>query len=209
MNKARILLGDDHPVFAQGSRANLEKRHEIVGIVSDGRALVEAALSLKPDLILLDISMPLLSGIEAARRIKGSLPGAKLLFFTMHTERAYLRAAFEAGGTGYLLKSASPEDLLTAVQRVLDGHTYVSKELLGSPWEHFRGEDQIAQMADLSAREREVLQLIAEGWSGKEIAGLLNVTARTIAFHRENLKRKLGVKTLAGLVHNALAKGVM
>jgi len=204
----RILLGDDHPLFAQGSRASLEERYEIVGLAVDGQALAEAALRLKPDLILLDISMPLLSGIEVARRVRASLPTVKLLFLTMHSERTYLRAAFEAGGTGYLLKSTNPDDLLTAVQRVLDGHIYVSRELSES-WEPFRDRDRIAKSVELSVREREVLQLIGEGWSGKEIAGLLNITARTIAFHRENLKRKLGVKTLAGLVQNALSKGVM
>ena len=208
MKKARILLGDDHPIFAQGSRMNLEERHEVVGVVSDGRALVEAALSLKPDLILLDISMPLLSGIEAARRVKASLPGVKLLFFSMHSERQYVQAAFEAGAAGYLLKSTGREELLAAVQKVLDGHVYVSKEL-SQQWRDLRDPDTIAKSLDLSAREREVLHLIAEGWSGKEIGGLLNISARTVAFHRENIKRKLGVKTLAGLVQNALAKGVM
>src|SRR4029077_716374 len=103
MKKARILLGDDHPLFLEGSRALLEQRYEVVGVLYDGRTLVDAALKLKPDLILLDISMPLLSGIEAASRIKASLPEVKLVFLTMHSEPAYLQAEFEAGASGYVL----------------------------------------------------------------------------------------------------------
>jgi DNA-binding NarL/FixJ family response regulator len=206
MRKARILLGDDHPLVVQGSRASLEECYEIVGTAPDGQKLTEAALRLKPDLILLDISMPLLSGIEVARRVKASLPGVKLLFLTMHTDRTYLRVAFEAGGTGYLLKSAPPDDLLTAVSRVLAGHTYISNELSVPQGPNL---DQIAKSVDLSAREQEVLQLIAQGWSGKEIAGVLNLATRTVAFHRENIKRKLGVKTIAGLVRYALARDPM
>lgn len=129
MKTARILLGDDHPIFAEGSRMYLAGLYQIVGVAVDGRTLVETALRLKPDLILLDISMPLLSGIEVARRVKASLPRVKLLFLTMHSERKYVQAAFEAGGTGYMLKSAGPEDLRAAVQKVLDGHIYISSEL--------------------------------------------------------------------------------
>lgn len=204
MKTARILLGDDHPLFAEGSRLYLAELYEIVGVAVDGRTLVETALSLQPDLILLDISMPVLSGIEVARRVKASLPGVKLLFFTMHPEPKYVQAAFEAGGTGYLLKSAGREDLLAAVQKVLNGHIYISNEL-SQLWKDLRDPDHIVKTPGLSAREREVLQLIAEGWSGKEIATILNVSPRTIAFHRENLKRKLGVTTIAGLVRSALA----
>ena len=180
--------------------------YQIVGVAVDGRTLVETALRLKPDLILLDISMPLLSGIEVARRVKASLPRVKLLFLTMHSERKSVQAAFEAGGTGYMLKSAGPEDLRAAVQKVLDGHIYISSEL-SQLWKDLRDPDHIMKSPGLSAREREVLQLIAEGWSGKEIAAILNISARTIAFHRDNLKRKLGVTTIAGLVRNAIAGG--
>lgn len=203
MRKARILLGDDHPLFLDGGRTLLEKQYEIVGTAANGQALVESALNLKPDLIIMDISMPLLSGIEAARRVKASLRNVKLLFLTMHSERTYLQAAFEAGGTGYLLKSARSEELLFAVQKVLEGYNYVSNEL----WEYWgraRVQEHSVASVELSQREQEVLQLIADGWSGKEIAGILSVSARTIAFHRENIKRKLGVTTIAGMVRHAL-----
>ena len=208
MEKVRILLGDDHPLFLEGGRRLLEERYEIVGAAPDGRALVEAALQLKPDLILLDISMPLLSGIEAARRIKASLPEVKILFFTMHHERPYLQAAFEAGATGYLLKSATSEELLRAVQEVQKGQLHFPKELS----EHgrlLRGPDQIAKSLRLSSREQQILHLIAEGRSSKEMAAILNISVKTISFHRENIKHKLGVKTIAELTRHAIAQGLL
>jgi len=208
MKKARILLGDDHPLFLEGSRALLEQRYEVVGVLYDGRALVDAALKLKPDLILLDISMPLLSGIEAASRIKASLPEVKLVFLTMHSEPAYLQAAFEAGASGYVLKSAARQELLGAIQKVLEGEPGVSSGL-SETWTHLHNPDKIAKSLRLSPREREVLQLIAEGRSSKEIAGILNVSVKTVSYHRENIKRKLGVKTIAGLTRNALAAGLL
>jgi DNA-binding NarL/FixJ family response regulator len=207
MIKARILLADDHPLVLEGWKRALPEPVEILGTVSDGRSLVEAALHLKPDLILLDISMPLLSGIEAARRIKKSLPNVKLLFFTMHSERPYLHAAFAAGAAGYVLKSAAREELRVAVEKVLEGHTYISEGLLNS-LEYLRSPDQLAKSLNLTSREREVLQLISEGRSGKEIAGILNVSVKTIDFHRENIKRKLGVRTIAELTRSAIAGGL-
>lgn len=206
MKKARILLGDDHPVFLDGSRALLETRYEVVGAAMDGRTLVEAALGLKPDLILLDISMPLLSGLEGARRVKESLPRVKVLFFTMHSDQTYLQAAFEAGASGYLLKSAASPELLTAVRKVLEGHIYVSSELSGY-WGQFPDQDQLAKPHKLTFREQEVLHLVAEGRSSKQIASILNVSIKTISFHRENIKQKLGLKTIAELTRFAIAKG--
>ena len=206
MDKVRILLGDDHPLFLDSGRRLLEQRYEIVGAASDGRALVQAALSLKPGLVILDISMPLLSGIEAARRIKASLPEVKILFFTMHQERPYLQAAFEAGAAGYLLKSATSEELLHAIREIQKGNVYFPKELS----EHGtvrRDSDQIAKSLRLSSREREVLHLIAEGRSSKEMAGILDISVKTISFHRENIKHKLGVKTIAELTKQVLTKG--
>ena len=129
MKKARILTADDHPLVRDGCRAALENKYEIVGTVSDGRSLMEAALRLKPDLIVLDISMPSLNGLEAARQIKAALPEVKLVFFTMHSEQSYLQAAFEAGASGYVLKSSEREELLRAVQMVLKGQIYAPKGL--------------------------------------------------------------------------------
>jgi len=207
VEKVRILLGDDHPLFLEAGRRLLEERYQIVGAAPDGRALVEAALSLKPGLILLDISMPLLSGIEAARRIKASLPEVKILFFTMHHERPYLQAAFEVGAAGYLLKSATTEELLRAVHEIQKGNLYFPKEL-SEQGTFFRDPDQIAKSLRLSSREQEILQFIAEGRSSKEMASILNISAKTISFHRENIKQKLGVKTIAELTRYAIAKGL-
>jgi len=208
MSKPRILLADDHLIVLEGERTVLAERFEVVRTVSDGRSLVEAALMLEVDLVVLDVSMPLLSGIEAAFRIKASLPETKLLFFTMHSEISYLQAAFEAGASGYVLKSAGNREILTAVEKVLEGQIYVSSDLSGY-WEHLRVPAQAAKALRLSSREREVLHLIAEGRSSKEIAGILGVSVKTVSFHRENIKRKLGVRTIAGLTRNAIAGNIM
>ena len=208
MSKPRILLADDHSIVLEGEVRILAEHFEIVAAVSDGPSLVEAALRLKPDLIVLDVSMPLLSGIEAATRIKASIPGVKLLFFTMHPELTYLQAAFETGADGYVLKSAGIKELLGAVQQVLQGQIYVSADL-ASYWGQLRRPDQVAKALRLSLREREVLHLIAEGRSSKEIAGLLGISVKTVSFHRENIKQKLGVRTIAGLTRNAIAGNIM
>jgi DNA-binding NarL/FixJ family response regulator len=208
MRKPRIVLADDHAIVLEGEVGLLTESFEIVAAVSDGPSLVEATLLLKPDLIVLDVSMPLLSGIEAAYRIKASLPEVKLLFFTMHQELTYLQAAFEAGAVGYVLKSAGIKELLGAVQRVLEGQIYVSADL-SSYWGQLRRPDQIAKALRLSSREREVLHLIGEGRSSKEIAGMLGISVKTVSFHRENIKRKLGVRTIAGLTRNAIAGTIM
>jgi DNA-binding NarL/FixJ family response regulator len=208
MKKARILTADDHPLVRDGCRSILANAHEIVGAVSDGRSLMEAALRLKPDLIVLDISMPSLNGLEAARQIKAALPEVKLLFLTMHSERAYMQAAFEAGAAGYVLKSEEPDELLRAVQEVLTGQLYVPK---GLPVRvrNTNDPDRVAKALMLTGREREVLQLIAEGKSAKEIAHILEISVKTVEYHRENIKRKLGETTTAGLTRSAIAGGLI
>jgi DNA-binding NarL/FixJ family response regulator len=208
MSKARILLADDHALVLEGGKATFSDSYEIVGTVSDGRSLVEAALRLKPDLILLDISMPLLSGVAAAHAIKAAHPTVKLLFLTMHSERPYLQAAFEAGAAGYVLKSDGPEELRRAVESVLTGGLYISPSL-SVDMAHIRGANQVARSLRLSSREREVLQLISEGRSGKEIAGILGLSVKTVSFHKENIKRKLGVRTVAELTRNAIAADIL
>jgi len=209
MKQARILLADDHPLTVEGIRAVLEPHHEIVGTVADGRALVDAALRLKPDLIVLDITMPLLNGIDAATQIKKSLPRMKLLFVTMHVNPAYLEAALNTGATGYVLKSAAREELLDAIQSVLNGRIYVSQSLSSEHLERFKDPARAAAAIRLSTREREILQLIAEGRTGKEIAHLLVISIKTVAFHRDNIKRKLGLRTTAELTKHAIEQGLV
>jgi len=204
MKRARILLADDHSLTLEGIRTVLEPHHEIVGTAADGRALLEAALRLKPELIVLDITMPLLNGIDAAVQIKKSLPDTKLLFVTMHVNPAYLEAALDAGGTGYVLKSAARRELLEAVDSVLNGRIYITPSLSGEDLERFRDPTQAAAALRLTTREREVLQLIAEGHAAKEIAHVLNISIRTVAFHRENIKRKLGLRSTSELTKHAI-----
>ncbi len=209
MKAARILVADDHTLTLEGIRSVLEPHHEIIEAVSDGRSLVEAALRLKPDLIVLDITMPLLNGIDAAVQIKKSLPGVKLLFVTMHIGPAYLEAALDAGATGYVLKSAAREDLLLAVDKVLEGRIYLTPGLSNEHLERFRDPSRAAAALRLTERERETLQLIAEGRAAKEIAFHLNISVKTVAFHRENIKRKLGLRSTAELTKHAMEQGLI
>jgi len=209
MKRTRVLLADDHPLTLEGLRVFLEPHLESVGTVMDGRALVDEALRLKPDLIILDITMPLLNGIDAAVQIKKSLPKVKLLFVTMHVNPAYLEAALAAGATGYVLKSAAREELLDAIQSVLNGRIYVTPSLSSEHLERFKDPSRAAAALRLSTREREILQLIAEGRAAKEIAFLLSISVKTVAFHRENIKRKLGLRTTAELTKHAIEQGLI
>lgn len=206
MKRPRILLADDHAAALEGMSAALAPHYEIAGAVADGRALVEAALRLKPDLIIADITMPHLSGIDAARQIKKSLPGIKLLFVTMHPSPAYMSAAFEAGATGYVLKSGAREELLEAAQGVLSGRIYVSSTL---STEHLKRLQAPAAAAGsrLSKRESETLQLIAEGRTVEEMARAMNISIKTVAVHRRNIEQKLGLSTTAELTQHWKTQG--
>jgi DNA-binding NarL/FixJ family response regulator len=208
MKRPRILLADDHALTLESISAVLSPHYEIAGSVADGRALVEAAMRLKPDLIVLDITMPHLSGVLAARQIKTSQPGIKLLFVTMHSSSAYVRAALEAGGTGYVLKSVVREELLHAVQSVLRGCIYISG---GISIERLEGLRPPASAANhrLSKRELETLQLVAEGRTVEEIARAMNISPKKVAFHRGNIKRKLGLKTTSELTKHAIELGLI
>ena len=202
-------MADDHPLTLEGLRAFLEPHLEIVATATDGRALVDAALRLKPDLIILDITMPLLNGVDAALQIKKSLPGVKLLFVTMHVNPAYLEAALNAGATGYVLKSAAREELLDAIKSVVNGRIYVTASLSSEPLERFTDPSYAAVALRLSTRERETLQLIAEGRTSKEIAKVLSISIKTVAFHRGNVKKKLGLRTIAELTKHAIEQGLV
>jgi DNA-binding NarL/FixJ family response regulator len=210
MKQARILLADDHWLTLAGIRTVLEPNYEVTGAVTDGRALVESALRTKPDLIVTDIAMPLLNGIDAATQIKKQVPTVKVIFLTMHVNSAYLHAALAAGATGYVLKSAVGDELLEAVEAVLAGRTYVTSALSGSP-----NQDPLASLPPrqasprLSPRERETLKMIAEGKASKEIAHILNISIKTVNFHRENLRHKLGVRTTAELTRHAIEQGLV
>ena len=209
MIRERILLADDHALTLTGMRMVLEPNYEIVGTVTDGRALVDAALRLLPQVIVMDIGMPQLNGIDAAVQIKKHLPAVKLLFVTMHDSPAYLLSALQAGASGYVLKSAASEELLEAIDSALNGRIYISSRLSKESVERFQDSSRAASSLHLSPREREVLQLIAEGRTEKEIAFLLNISIKTVGFHRENLKRKLGLRTTAELTRYAIEQGLI
>src|SRR5580700_4553241 len=201
MKHPRILLADDHALMLDGFSNLLKPKYAVVGTVEDGKALVEAAFRLTPELIILDITMPILNGIDAAREIRKHLPQVKLLFVTMHTSPTYLQAALEAGADGYAVKSSGRSEILTAVEKVLGGSRYIAPEI-GNP-------SQAASSNRLSARERQILQLTAEGKSRKEVAFTLGISEKTVAFHKNNLKRKLGLRSTAQLTRYALDEGLI
>ena len=211
MSRARILLGDDHVLILEGLKRMLEPLHDIVEAVGDGRSLVDAALRLKPDLIILEVSMPVLSGVEAARQIRSRLPRVKLLFLTSHSNPAYLREALSAGAGGYILKSSTRQEILGAVKSVLGGNRYISLGIVAEDFDLSRWQAGEAAPAKttLTSREKQVLQMLAEGRSTREVASRLNVSHKTVEFHRNNVKRKLGLRKTVELIRRAIDDGLI
>jgi DNA-binding NarL/FixJ family response regulator len=205
MGKPRVLLADDHTLLLGAFEKLLAEECEIVGQVSDGRALVAAAEDLTPDLIVLDISMPLLNGLEAGRQIKQKLRNVKLVFLTMNEDADLAAEAFRSGASGYLLKRSASSELATAIREVMQGRSYVTplvtEGLVGSL---LNQDDTDRPSDDLTSRQREVLQLLAEGRSMKEVASVLNLTPRTVAFHKYRMMEQLKVKTTAELIQYAV-----
>jgi len=205
--RARILLADDHSLVAAGICKLLEAEFELIGTVGDGRALVASAKSDPPDVILLDISMPILNGLEAARQIRAALPNVKLIFVTVHSDNAYVMEAFRSGGSGYVLKRSAASELPVAIHEVLNGNLYVTPLIGKSAAEGFRGGHE-TQKSILSGRQREVLQLVAEGYSAKEIASLLGISSKTVEFHKGLIMKKLDLHSTAELTQYALEHGI-
>jgi len=209
MERARILLADDHALMLDGFCNLLQPTNDVLGTAGDGRTLVDSALRLNPDLIILDITMPVLNGIDAAREIRKHLPLVKILFVTMHTSPAYLQAALEAGANGYAVKSSDRARILEAVETVLSGQRYVSPGVGGEHLDRWEDPARAAASLRLSARERQILQLTAEGKSRKEVAFALGISEKTVAFHKDNLKNKLGLRSTAQLTRYALDTGLI
>jgi DNA-binding NarL/FixJ family response regulator len=205
---AKILIADDHSVVLAGLTQILrDSGHQIVGTVEDGRALVDAASAVPPpDLIILDISMPILNGIEAARQIRAANNRVKIVFLSMHSDPTYMREAFRAGGNAYLIKSSATAELPAAVQEVIAGRSYVSPRLARGVL-NFASDSQNFG-SDLSARQREVLQLVAEGKTAKEIAAVLNISTKTVEYHKANIMNTLGVRSIAELTRYAVRQGI-
>ena len=212
MDRPRILLADDHPMILEGLGRLLERECEIVGKVEDGRALVEASQRFKLDVVVLDLSMPLLNGLEAARQIKKIAPKTKLIFLTMHADATYANEAFQVGASGYLLKRSAASELHLAIRRVLQGQSYLTPLLETGDrlpqWQE-RSKRGLHKQRRLTPRQREVLQLIGEGKSTKQIATILNISIKTVEFHKSKVMETLGIHTTAKLTKYAIAHGLV
>lgn len=207
----RVVLADDHQMMRDGLRAVLEKDgiHQVVGEAGNGRDAIVAVRRLRPDVLIIDIAMPELNGIDATRRIAVELPDTKIIALSMHADRRYVVAMLEAGAAGYLLKNAAAEELLTALRAVSRGETYVSPTIAGSLAEIAgRAGRPRASAKPLTLREREVLQLIAEGKSSKEIARVLQIAVPTVETHRRQITEKLELRTIAELTKYAICEGL-
>jgi DNA-binding NarL/FixJ family response regulator len=211
MPRPRILLGDDHVMFREGLRRILEPQFEVVGSVGNGRDLLAAAERLRPDVIVADISMPLLNGIEAARRIRKMPHAPKIVFLTMHEDPTFATAALRAGASGYVVKRSPPAEIIAAIQEAVRGGVYISPlvagDLLGTLMEKHGHPEKLKP--ELTARQREVLQLFAEGKCRKEIAALLNISVRTVEFHKYRIMEATGARNIAELTRYAIAHGIV
>jgi DNA-binding NarL/FixJ family response regulator len=205
-NRSRILIADDHNLVAELCKRLLETEFDVVGIVSNGRALVRAAAELKPDAIVIDIAMPMLNGLDAGRQVKETLPAVKLVYLTMNPDADVAAEAFRCGASGYLLKTCAAAEMVTAMREVLRGKTYMSRALPRDTVNFMRRQDKKLVEEDdrLTERQREVLQLLAEGKVMKEVGGILNMTTRTVAYHKYRIMEVLGAKSNAELVKYAI-----
>ena len=210
MKRPRILLADDHKLMAEALQHVLQTEFDVVGTVSDGRALIKAAGELKPELVVVDIGMPLLNGLDAADQLKALYPDIKVVFLTQNREPRYAVEAFRRKASGYLLKDSAASELTTAIREVLQGRSYISpliaKGMLTHALNPAPGDPGVRE---LSSREREVLQLLAEGKSMKEVAAVLDISPRTVEFHKYRVMELLGVRTTAELVQYAIKHGLI
>lgn len=206
--RPRVLIADDHGIVAEGIRALLEQSCDVIGIVSDGRELIAEAPKLNPDVIVLDIGMPLLNGLDAAERLKELLPAAKFVFLTMQDDANLAAAVLKLGAVGFVLKHAAASELLTAVSQVLGGRAYITPKLRAENWA--QRETRARQFSkELTPRQMEVLQLLAEGRPMKEIADILKVSEKTVMFHKYNIMESFNLKNNAELVLFALKHHVI
>ena len=209
--KRRVLLADDHEIVVEGLRRILESKFDVVAAVGDGRALLAEAEKLRPDVVVTDISMPTLNGLDAVRQLKKKGVKAKVVFLTMHADSDLATEAFAAGAAGYVIKSSAGRELLEAIDTVLDGRVYLTPRIQQSVLEAFvkaGGEPEKASI-ELTKRQREVLQLVAEGLTMKEIASALDVSPRTVESHKYDLMQRLGVKTTAELIQYAIKRSII
>lgn len=213
MIRPRILMADDHSLVLAGLRRLVEEEGDVVGTVEDGRAVVEEAKRLRPDLILLDISMPLLNGLDAARQLRSLVPDCKLIFLSAHVSPTFVAEAFKAGASGYLVKQSATAELKQAIQAVLRGQHYmtpsVTKDWVGTERRPYKGSVCKRPVAALTPRQREVLQLIAEGKGTRSIASMLKISVKTVEFHRTRLMEELNLHSTAELTRYAISEGLV
>ena len=210
MKRARIILADDHALLLGAFKSFLEPEFEVVGTFLDGRSLVESALGLHPDVIVLDIGMPEMNGLSAGQRLKQELPGVKLIYLTMNQDPDLAAEAFKLGASGYLLKSSAASELAYAIRESLTGRSYVTplitEGMVGSFVQNLKRKKPTHK---LTVRQKEVLQLLAEGRSMKEVAAMLNVTPRTVAFHKYTMMEQLNLRTTAELIQYAIRHSIV
>ncbi len=206
--RPRILIADGHLIFAEALRAYLGRTFAVVGIVTDGRSMVERAITLSPDLVLAGVSMPLLNGLDAARRIQKKAPNVKFVFLTIHNDPNLAAAAMEFGHVGFLLKTSGGTELLEAIEQVLHGHSYLTPRLKSSDWVEAKGRAR-QYTKDLTKRQRDIVQLIAEGRPQKEVASILNVSIKTVGFHKYHIMHKFNIRSNAELVLFAVEHGLI
>ena len=210
MRRARILLADDHRLLLEAFKKLLEPEFEVVGTAKDGRVLLSAAEELKPDVIVLDIAMPQLSGFTAARRLKQMMPEVKLIFLTVNEDPDFASEAIRVGASGYVLKNSAASELFQAIEAVLQGKVYVTPLITQGMIESFQsGLNESETSAKLTLRQREVLQLLAEGRTMKEVANILKLTPRTVAFHKYRIMEEHKLKTNAEFIRFAIKKGIV
>jgi DNA-binding NarL/FixJ family response regulator len=209
--KPRVMLADDHRLLVEAFRKLLDPHYDVVGTVSDGCALVKSALLLKPDVVVIDIAMPLLNGLEAGRQLKRMMPSIKLVFLTMNHDSDLAAEAMRMGASGYLLKNSAASELFQAIEEALKGRSYLTQQIAREMQESFirdpRPRNERSQLP--TPRQREVIQLLVEGKTMKQAAHLLKLTPRTIAFHKYQLMDAMGLKTNADLVQFAIKNKII
>jgi DNA-binding NarL/FixJ family response regulator len=205
-SRSRILIADDHTLVAELCKKLLEAEFDVVGTACDGRTLVRMAAELKPDVIVVDVAMPILNGLDAGQQVKQKLPAVKLVYLTMNPDPEVAAEAFRRGASGYLLKTCAADEMVIAVRRVLRGMSYMSPSLSKDAVQFLRHQSKmlVEEQERLTERQREVLQLLAEGKVMKEVGGILNMTTRTVAFHKYRIMEVIGARSNAELVRYAV-----
>jgi DNA-binding NarL/FixJ family response regulator len=211
MKRPSVVLADDHRMVAEGLRSLLNSEFELLEVVGDGVALVAAAKRLRPDVIVADITMPQLNGLDALAQLKQHNPSVRVVFLTMHQEVAYARRALDAGAAGYVLKHSAPDELVIAIRTALAGRTYITPALAVEVLQAIQRGPEAKEnaFARLTPRQREILQLLAEGRSAKEIAATLDISARTVEFHKYQMMETLQLHHSAELIHFAIKHGLV